>query len=339
MAANRTPTIEDELLVVYTGGTFGMRDEGHGLEAAADRESTLAALVRAADPSARPWRYLPIPRIIDSADADLTHALSIAATIRDHVTGARGVLVVHGTDTLAYTAAVAAFALADVPIPIVFTGAQRPVDEPGSDAPANFTLAYRHADDGAPGVRIAFGGSLLPAVRAVKRSADEDEAFAAFRPLAADAAGTAVLRSRLAALDPRQRGGRPLPAVGLLRVFPGLDARLVRAAADLYPDGLILECYGAGTAPTSDTALRQTIEDATRAGTPVVAITQCQTGTVQLRRYAVGAALHRAGAWDGYDLTADAALAKLGVLTALGLDADERRALFAINLVGEQSTG
>ncbi len=326
------------MLVVYTGGTFGMQDRGRGLEATAELEKAVAELLMAAEPTGQPWRYLSLERIIDSADADLAHALEIASLVRRNLTGTKGVVVVHGTDTLAYTGAVAAFALADLDVPVVFTGAQRPMSEPGSDAPANFFAAYRDARLGEPGVRIAFGGSVIPAVRAVKHSSSDDKAFVAFRPSAPGAVGMRSHESRLADLaDFENRTPEAsVPAVGLLRVFPGLHPGLVGAAARLYPDGFVLECYGAGTAPMSTPGMREAVAEATGAGTPIVIVTQCRTGSVRPERYALGADLLRAGAWDGGDLTADAALAKLGVIAALGLDREDRRIAFSTNLVGEQ---
>lgn len=331
------------MLVVYTGGTFGMQNEGRGLEAKIDLSKEIAELVASANhpTSASGWRYVALKHVIDSADASLDHAFSIAALIRSTCVNIKGVVVVHGTDTLTYSAAVAAFALDDLQIPIVFTGAQRPLGEAGSDAAKNFVEAYRDASDGTPGVRIVFGGRVLPAVRAIKFSTDADEAFVAHRPVAPGATGMAAHTKRLELLARSGIGisSADVPATGLLRVFPGLNPALIRAASVLYPGGLVLECYGAGTGPTSTPGLSAAVAAATSSGTPIIAITQCQTGSVELDRYAAGAALRSSGAWGGFDLTTDAALAKLGVLNALGLEWNELRAAFALNLVGEQLTG
>lgn len=329
--------------VLYTGGTFGMRDFGGGLEVELNLEDSLTALIPPPEDAAE-WRYLQLEHIIDSADANLAHALSVAALIRAHADQATGMVVVHGTDTLAYTAAVAAFALIDLPFPIIFTGAQRSVNEVDSDAPGNFADACREAQTHTPGVRLAFGGSVVPAVRAIKRSSDAAEAFAALRPIAPGAEGARPLRLHGADLSLMARIGRSVPgaperatpSVGLLRVFPGFAPELVETAAGLYPDGIVLECYGAGTAPMSTPGLYDAVSDACGRGIPVVALTQCHTGEVRIERYALGAALRHAGAWSGSDLTADAALAKLGVLAALGFEGSARRRLFETNLVGEQ---
>jgi L-asparaginase len=271
-------------------------------------------------------------------DADLGHALSVAALLRRNLHGARGAVVIHGTDTLAYVAAVAAFALSDVSVPIIFTGSQRSVREEGSDADANFAAAYRAALCSPSGVQIAFGGALIPAVRAIKHSSEADAAFAAVRAAAPGGVGIAAAPWRFQDFSgiAVSASGSDAPSVGLLRVFPGLKPDLVRAAARLYPDGLVLECYGTGTAPVSSPGMLRAVAEAADAGIPIVVVTQCQTGSVRLERYALGGALQRAGVWSGGDLTADAALAKLGVLAALGLDREERRIAFTRNLVGEQ---
>lgn len=328
------------MLVVYTGGTFGMFDNGQGLEAATDLETDLAEMVQIAQVATgvHPWRYVALGEVIDSADADLDHALAIAALLREGAAQARGMVVVHGTDTLAYVASVSAFALRDLSIPIVFTGAQRSFRETGTDATSNFLAAYEAASDGQAGVRIAFGGAILPAVRAVKRSSDEDAAFVDYRSASRRTLGVSTAHTHVPAASTTRSIDRDSvrPSVGLLRVFPGFSAELLRAAIRLYPDGLVLECYGAGTAPMSSPGMYETVVDAVNARTPIVIVTQCQTGAVQLGRYAVGAKLHQAGAWSGGDLTAEAALAKLGVLAANDLDWEQRRLTFAENLVGER---
>lgn len=344
---NMTVTVsagqEDQraVLVVYTGGTFGMSDRGNGLESRNNLESTLMGLLEVNDLTERPpWRYLMSERIIDSADANFEHALSLAATIRQGADGVQGVVVVHGTDTLAYTAAVASFLLTDLRMPVIFTGSQRALGENESDAPRNFRDAYRLASTSKPGVYIAFGGAVLPAVRAVKRATADTVAFSAESPLAPEATGIGEQESRLVNLtgSPHSLSTHRLPSVGLLRVFPGLHPELIRAASRLYPDGIVLECYGAGTAPISTPGMFEALADATASGAPVIAVTQCAMGTVHLSRYALGSALEQTGVWSGHDLTADAALAKISVLSLLELAPEQRHALFNKNLVGEQRT-
>ena len=331
---------QDSLLILYTGGTFGMQDHGRGLESAPDLGEVIQSLMNREHPDqlSPAWRYLRLPRIIDSADATFTHALAVAAIIRKNLTGIRGVIVIHGTDTLAYTAAVTAFALADVPVPIVFTGAQRPISESGSDAPKNFSSAYAVASGSVGGVHLVFGGRALPAVRALKVASEADEAFEAFRTRADSPTGISEYRGRLGSIDSfaDPEKSHRLPPVGILKIFPGFVPELLTAAGAIYPGGIVLECYGAGTAPTSTPGFVEALAELSSRGVPLVAITQCLTGQVSLERYAVGVLMHEAGAIDGSDLTADGALAKLSFCVALGLDLPATRQAFRRNLIGEQ---
>ena len=335
-------TADGRLLLVYCGGTFGMQESGHGLEAQADLDPVLAGLVgRAARQLGRSavWLLAEPRAIIDSAEAGHGTALEIADLIRERIAAApegdpfRAVLVVHGTDTLAHSAAQSAFALADLAIPIVFTGSQRPIGSEASDAERNFSDAFVEAmTTDEPGVRIAFGGAVLPAVRAVKRSSEADDGFAAQRPLAAQASGVdRDLRGALA-----EAAGAEPPRVGMLAMVPGLPAALLSAGLDAFPDGLVLECYGAGTAPLSGAAPLAVLRDARDRGIPVLAITRCEDGAVDLPRYAVGAALADAGVIGGSDLTAEAAIAKLRALRRAGYAGERLRDLLRVNLVGEQ---
>lgn len=331
------------LLVVYCGGTFGMEDRGEGLEARTALDDAIAVLVRGASEPVGPhieWELAKPQRIIDSAEADHGTALATADVIRDRCTASArtpfdAVLVVHGTDTLAHSAAENAFALADLETPIVFTGAQYPLGTPGGDAEQNFRDAFVAAlREATPGVRIVFGGASLAAVRSVKRSSERFDAFVAHRAVADGASGiTEALAAALAAA-----AHRDAPRVGLLTVVPGLPGALLTAALDAFSDGLVLECYGAGTAPlTSRTALG-ILSDAVQAGTPVLAITRCEDGRVDLSRYAVGKAMERAGVIGGSDLTAEAAVAKLRTLRRCGYSGERLRRLLHRNLIGEQTS-
>lgn len=338
----RDRTRSPRLLLVYCGGTFGMHETGDGLAAQADLGDVLSGLVDAwARRHGYPvdWR-LAVPRsVIDSAEATHGTALEIADLIRERVAegisggAVQAVVVVHGTDTLAHSAAQAAFALADLAIPIVFTGAQRPIGIPGSDAERNFDDAFREALSGEePGVRLVFGGAAMPACRAVKRSSEAFDAFIARRPAARPVDGVgSELAAALAAC-----AHAPAPRVGMLTMVPGLPAELLGAALDAFPEGLVLECYGSGTGPLVGPAHLEALRRARDSGTPVVAITRCEDGAVDLPRYAVGAAIAAAGVIGGHDLTAEAAIAKLRALRRAGLVGAALRSALDRNLVGEQ---
>ncbi|WP_240422736.1 asparaginase domain-containing protein [Leucobacter sp. wl10] len=320
------------VLVFATGGTIGMHETDGGLAPDPDFPEVLERLVggicRPLGVEARINHLLPA---IDSANADAETAPRIAraisARVRTH--RPRGVVILHGTDTLAYTAARLAFELSGLGSPVVVTGSQRPHGAAGTDAVDNLAMAVRASVRAAPGapVSIAFGGSILPAARATKHDSVSLTAFRAELPLAAGAAGVPAAP---AAHDSPAAPARVLS----FRLTPAVTAEDLRAVAGGGPGGLVLECYGSGTAPVARPGMLGTLRELS-AAMPVVAITQCATGGVDLTRYAVGRELAAAGVIDGSDLTVEAATAKLGFLLDRGHRGEDLRALMERNLVGE----
>ncbi|GAB4587768.1 asparaginase [Nocardia sp. IFM 10818] len=330
-AAQRVPELRVDLL--YTGGTFGMIDLGDGLRPRSGIGGEIAAVVDefAADRGiAVTLRYSELDQVIDSANADGGTARRIGARVRANLgaTPSDGVIVIHGTDTMAYTGARMAFDLHDIAVPVVLTGAQIPLGQAGSDARDNLRLALDSiAAYPDPGTFIAFGTTLHPAVRASKRSCDGYDGFTTLRKFTPPAPPVTM---------PAGTGETHLP-VGLFTAFPGMDPDLLDAALRIYHGGVVLECYGAGTMPMHGSATVEAVRRATRRGTPVVVITHCDSGSVDLGLYEPGRALLEAGAIGGGDMTREAALAKLSHLAGLGLPAAELRRWMTTNLLGELS--
>ena len=329
MAGSSTP--RPSVLVFATGGTIGMRDTDAGLAPDPDFPEVLESLVaEIAAPLGADWRVNQLLPSIDSANADAGTAPRIARAIRARVRTQRprGVVVLHGTDTLAFTAARLAFDLSDLDVPVVVTGSQLPHADPQTDARANLTLALRTALRAAPGapVSIAFGGTILPAVRATKHSSVSLEAFRADLPLAPAPTGVPRAPDGQDARDPARVLG--------YRFVPATIAADLRAATGGGPDGLILECYGSGNAPMGRPGMLGVLREIC-AEIPVVAISQCAVGGVDLGRYAVGHELAAAGVVDGSDLTVEAATAKLAYLLDHGFAGDELAAHMGRNFVGE----
>lgn len=338
------------ILLVYAGGTFGMRDRGRGLEAPVDLRTEMDDVLGSGDPSdargrAHPWIHARAPFIGDSSQTGHGGGLELADLIRSasadrHIGGA---VVVHGTDTLAHVAAQTAFALADLALPVAFTGSQAPLGTSGGDAEENLRDAFAWSAEssnsavsssGGAATVIVFGGRTLPAVRVTKRSSEEPDGFHAPLPLAASAVGIddGLARALASSAD------RQAPRVGILTAAPGLPAALVEAAVTAFPDGVVLEGFGAGTFPLDEGRIPAAIRRAVDAGTPVITTTRCSGGAVGLSRYAVGAELGEAGAIGGSDLTAEAAVGKLRALVRAGLTGEELARRFAENLIGEQRT-
>lgn len=321
------------ILLFATGGTIGMHDVGKGLE---PDPSFLETLELRADAIASRFgvraRVNQLQPAIDSANADEDTAPKIARALRARVGAMRasGVVVTHGTDTLAYTASRLAFELAELGVPVVVTGSQFAHGAPDTDAFDNLELAIRavtQANPAAP-VSIAFGGTIIPAVRATKADAEARTAFRAERPLGSAPVG--VPKAPRGGDDARSTNAR----VTSLRFTPGVTAADVLAFASSEPDALVLETYGAGNAPMSRQGMKDALA-AISARMPVVAITQCSLGNVETDRYAVGRQLAAAGVIAGADLSVEAAIAKLGYLLDRGFSHAEVTALISRNLVGE----
>ncbi|UFS99698.1 asparaginase domain-containing protein [Nocardia huaxiensis] len=316
--------------ILYTGGTFGMVDHGDGLHPRKGIGEEIATVVREfAAGSGIPvgLRYTELDEVIDSANADHDTARRIAARVRSRLTDhCDGVIVIHGTDTMAYVGARMAFELHDIPVPVMLTGAQIPLGQRGSDARDNLWMALDSiATHPGPGTFIAFGAAVHPAVRASKRSADGYDAFVTLRKYTPPA--TRAL--------PAAWPGETTSPVGLFTAFPGMDPDLLDVALRIYHGGVVLECYGAGTMPMHGSATVEAVRRAADRGTPVVVITHCDSGSVDLALYRPGRALLDAGALPGGDMTREAALAKLSYLAALNLPSTELRRMLTTNLLGE----
>jgi L-asparaginase len=331
------------LLVLYTGGTIGMAPRPDGALVPLDLRELGAHL---------PFIHrLPIgvsvatfANPIDSSAMGPSDWLAIADAIVRLVPGHVGVVVLHGTDTMAYTASALSFLLEGIDIPIVLTGAQRPVTELRSDGRENLVTAMAIAAGhlrGAPlvpEVTVFFDDVLLRGNRTIKVHADSYRGFASpnFPPLAT--AGVSIdIDARLVrtpGTGPIRRERGISDSVAVLRLHPGLDAHTMRALGDRAElRGIVIEAYGAGNGPT-DAWFLDPLRSAVDRGVTVVVTTQCRAGAVSSGRYATGSALMATGAISGGDMTLEAALTKLMVLVD-GHDPDDVRRLMQDDLAGE----
>jgi len=329
------------IYVAYVGGTIGMKATesgyapvpGHLTAQVRDRPELHASEV----PELAITEYAPL---LDSANAQPSDWLRIARDLAQHRQHYDGFVVLHGTDTMAYTASALAFLLRGLGKPVVVTGSQIPLGVLRSDGRQNLlTAVLVAARDDVREVCLVFGSHILRGCRAVKASASGFEAFSSpnLPPLGMAGVEIAVAEARLrpAALD-----GVGLPMaldapVGLLRLYPGMPASLLAAAMAAPIRGLVLEAYGAGTAPDGDAEFLATLAEGARRGVVVTVVSQCVDGRVDLGAYATSAPLVAAGAVGGLDMTTEAAYAKLVVLLSEGHAPDEVRALMVQDLAGE----
>ena len=329
------------LLLLLTGGTMlmtpGAGEPGKRPLTLEDRTSRdllaeVPSLGRIAELETRLLFHM------DSANMQPADWVTIAREVHSQLPSYDGIVIVHGTDTMAYTASALALMLGPLPKPVVLTGSQKPIVEVRTDARQNLIDASLVATLSVPEVCIASGSRALRGVRATKRDAWGFSAFDSptLAPLVELGIGIEVAPhvmkpTALAALDDRLE-----PRVLAVRVFPGLDPDLVRGAVRLGIRGLVLEAYGTGTLPNLAGSLIPALEEARERGVPVVVVSQCLRGFVELGRYEGGAAAEKAGAISGGNMTVEAALAKMMIGLARHGTGDALRAYFTSSDVGER---
>ena len=328
------------LLIIYTGGTIGMvRDPKTGALAPFDFDHLLDNVPRLARLGYSLGRVQFHPAI-DSSNMSPAHWAAIAHAIEASYASYDGFVVLHGTDTMAYTASALSFMLENLEKPVIVTGSQLPISDIREDGTTNLITALQIAaakdEDGKPMVRevaISFGDTLVRGNRATKASSTE---FGAFRSFNYPALATMNLHIRFREellWRPRATGAFAThtaldPAVSVVFLHPGITEGSLRAQlAEPGIKAFVLRTYGAGNAPTTPWFI-SAIADAVREGRIIVNVTQCPDGGVEETRYDTGDALAEAGAVSGYDLTCEAAVTKLMYLLGQGLSpADVARAM------------
>jgi L-asparaginase len=271
--------------------------------------------------------------LIDSANMTPTYWQHLRCALVEAVDdGCDAVLILHGTDTLAYSAAAMAFQLLGLPAPVVFTGSMLPAGVPDSDAWENVRGALLALGAGlAPGVHLYFHGALMAPTRCAKIRSFGRHPFAALQRQG----GAAKVDAIADTLGYRQP--KALANVGVLPLVPGLSAALLDSLIDSGIQALILECYGSGTGPSDNPAFLASLQRAQNQGVVVVAITQCHEGGVELDVYEAGSRLRGVGVLSGGGMTREAAFGKLNALLGAGLPTAEVRRLVELDLCGELS--
>ncbi|MCO5367572.1 asparaginase [Pseudomonas alliivorans] len=321
------------VMVLYTGGTIGMQASANGLAPASGFEARMAGQLAERPERVVPqWRFREMSPLIDSANMTPAYWLRLREAVIEavDVEGCDAVLVLHGTDTLAYSAAALGFLLLGLDAPVVFTGSMLPAGVPDSDAWENVNGALLALGNGlASGVHLYFHGELMDPTRCAKIRSFGRNPFA---PLQRSRGGHAAV-SLPDALDYRQ--ARTMASVAVLPLFPGIGAAQLNGLIDSGIQGLVLECFGNGTGPSDDPQFIASLENARARGVCVIAITQCHEGGVELDVYEAGSRLRGAGVLSGGGMTREAALGKLHALLGAGLTTEEVRRLVELDLCGE----
>jgi L-asparaginase len=249
-----------------------------------------------------------------------------------------GIVISHGTDTMAYSACAVSFMLPDIDVPVVFTGSQLPLAALVSDGPDNLRTAFAMAASGYPGVFLAFDRKVMLGCRAVKVRATDFSAFESINAqYAARVTGLGLTVDER--VIPRVKGPARLVSaisdeVFLLKLTPGLSPKIFDTLADMGYKGIVIEAFGLGGVNVLNEGLSG-IRSAVEKGISVVITTQCLYDSSDLRVYQVGNRLLQLGVIQGRDMTTEAAMTKLMWAIGQGMNQKEIRKLFTLSLAGE----
>ncbi|OMH25984.1 asparaginase [Motiliproteus sp. MSK22-1] len=337
--------MKKRIYILYTGGTIGMKRSPKGYVPM----TGLADLISQKIPihlSANMPEYVleELDELIDSTNATPADWQLIGNRIKENYQDYDGFIVLHGTDTLAYTSASLSFMLQGLQKPVIVTGSQIPLSELRNDAQDNLITALILASHYAlPEVCLYFNGRLLRGNRATKIKSSGFDAFDSPNHPWLGKVGIHIEVESSSVLPPAKNNENfQLPDYGRhriapLRLFPGIDSAFLEHMLKLPIDGLILQSYGVGNAPDRDPKFLKTLESAIKNGTAVVNLSQCTYGRVEPMSYATGSALARTGVANGYDMTLEAALTKMHHLFALELKSDVIARKMETSLCGELS--
>ncbi|HJV74625.1 MAG TPA: type I asparaginase [Noviherbaspirillum sp.] len=331
------------IALIYTGGTIGMTQMVHGFAPMPNFPTVLDKLLLAYGDSMPQYTLHAYAKPIDSANATPQDWQRIGRDIAARYKDYDGFVVLHGTDTMAYTAAALSFMLQGLRKPVILTGSQIPLSAARSDASQNLITALQlAASDEINEVAICFNQRLLRGNRATKLSSEKWDAFDS--PNYPHLAEIGIdVRLNLPALLPRAASERfELPEYGEhavlpIRFVPGLPMKMLQALLDLNPQAVILQCYGSGNAPDSDPTLLDMLRRASERGTVLVACSQSPHGRVSVGAYAAGAGMTDAGVIGSSDMGFEAIYAKLHHLFALGLPGETVRRELLRDISGELS--
>jgi L-asparaginase len=339
------------VLLIYTGGTIGMIEDPdtgtlkpydfHHLKKYVPELNRLKFNIES----------IPFEQPIDSADMSPEQWKKLVWIIEANYHRYDGFVILHGTDTMAFSASALSFMLENLNKPVIFTGSQLPIGKIRTDGKENLITALEIAvekdADGRAVVQevcIFFQNLLMRGNRTTKINAAYFKAFNSFNfPALAQAGTTIDYRYDLLYHPPRNCTPKfhssLNPNVAIVKIFPGISADVLRAMIEIpHLKGIVLETYGAGNS-SSEKWFMGIIEEAINKGIVVVNVTQCASGSVDLYRYESGKLMKDLGVISGYDITTEAAVAKLMFLFGLDLDRKEVKRFMKVSLVGEATVG
>ena len=302
--------MKKRILWILTGGTFSCTGTESGLAPCSSEEQAVKILSLMPQVCEK-YDIVPMALMnIDSSDMTISDQKRIADTINDNIGKYDGIVITHGTDTMAYTAAVLSVMLRNPPIPVVLTGSQRPFFDRHSDAPENFADAFTVSDKASTGdIFVVFGGRIMNGRDCTKIDTISDDAFCSATGNEGKIANDSVTFP-----DSENHGRynydnslcKADGKVALLDMHPSFNPDLVGMLYEGGIRGFVIRCYGAGGIPEK---VRAALGRVIAVGAKAIAVTQCLYGGVDLDIYAVGTDARKAGISDGGYTTTEYAVA------------------------------
>src|SRR6201996_3029509 len=333
-----------QILIIYTGGTIGMMSDPATKVLKPINFEQIMDNVPELDRLNCKIKVHSFDKIIDSSNMNPVIWSELAGLIEANYDTVDGFVILHGSDTMSFTASMLSFMLENLAKPIIFTGSQLPISAIRTDAKENLMTAIEIANakknDRArvPEVAIYFDYKLFRGNRSFKYNSSKFEAFRSPNyPVLAESG----VHLRFSVNDIRQPGESPMIVhknlvsdVAVLKLYPGISARVV--ANILFSDvrGIVMETFGAGNT-TTDQWFIDLLEKAINSGKVILDISQCKVGTVELGRYETSKQLKDIGVANGYDMTFEAAVTKLMYLLGQTDDLSEVKRLLETDLRGE----
>ena len=337
----------NKVLLIYTGGTIGMGcNPKTGALEPLDFNHLVNAMPEFAMISTAVDTYQFTPPI-DSSDMSPKLWTDLVNIISDNYEKYDGFVILHGTDTMSYTASALSFMLENLTKPVVLTGSQLPIGQLRTDGKENLVtsieIAAAHNEDGTakvPEVCLYFNGSLLRGNRSTKINSDGFPAFDSFNYPHIGTAGINVVYHTKNILTPDFT--KPMiphpevdPSVIVFTLFPGLEENIVRHTLDSDEiRSIVMRTYGSGNAPRYPW-LMKLLREASERGVTIINISQCLAGTVEMNRYDTGIQLQETGVISGRDCTVESALTKLMCLQGRYSDSETIRKYMNTPIAGE----
>lgn len=333
---------KSHIYVIYTGGTIGMKKTEHGFAPVSGYLSEHIAKTSEFHHDDMPdftlYEYNPL---IDSSNATPEHWNSIAQHIQEQYETYDGFVILHGTDTMAYTASALSFIFENLSKPIIITGSQIPLSQLRSDGQTNFLNAlYIAANHPINEVCLFFNNKLFRGNRTTKICADSFDAFSSPNYPILVESGIQIKHLNKAKTQ-KQKNTMVVHSISeqpiqILTIYPGIPLSLIQSALQQPTKALILMTYGSGNAPQDEAFIKE-LAKANEQEIIIINLSQCLQGRVNMDNYATGRSLLDAGVISGHDMTLESALTKLYFVLSLHTSHQEKVDLLTQSIRGELS--